>query len=260
MTGLISNAHVFLMRVVLDSWKYVPLREYLHTKKLSLFWKVCPYALQNYASLSNVYDLATSIENDRIQGCFVECGVWRGGCAAVMAVATKEAGSNRKIWLFDSFEGMPEATDMDTGENAEKLAKGKLGGRLVPVGTNVASTDEVKTLFFKKLQLNEDNIMLVKGWFQETLPRYRNQIGPISLLRLDGDWYESTKVCLENLYDNVIQGGHIIIDDYGWFAGCKRAVDEFITSRRLTVELQKVDYSRVYFRKTPGQGPDRLHT
>jgi O-methyltransferase len=244
----IYQMHLFFSRV-LDSWEYVPLRAYVSIKKLKLFWKVIPYAQQNWASLFNVYDLARLIENNKIQGCFVECGVWRGGCAAVMAIVAKESGSNRKTWLFDSFEGMPEATSMDVGEKARELAKNRMSGGLIPVGTSVVSIDEVKTLLFKKLHLDEDNIILVKGWFQYTVPKYKSQIGPISILRVDGDWYDSTKVCLENLYDNVVKDGYIIIDDYGWFPGCKSAVDEFIERRKLKIELKKVDYSRVYFQK-----------
>ena len=156
--------YLFFSRV-LDSWEYVPLRDYVSIKKLKLFWKIIPYALQNWASLFNVYDLARLIENNKIQGCFVECGVWRGGCSAVMAIVAKESGSNRKTWLFDSFEGMPEATSMDVGEKARELAKNRMSGRLIPVGTCVVSIDEVKTFLFKKLHLDEDNIILVKGGF-----------------------------------------------------------------------------------------------
>ena len=117
------------------------------------------------------------------------------------SLRTNLCGSNRKMWLFDSFEGMPEATSMDIGEKAGELAKNRMSGGLIPVGTTVAAIDEVKTLLFKKLHLDEDNIILVKGWFQHTVPKYKSQIGPISILRVDGDWYDSTKVCLENLYD-----------------------------------------------------------
>jgi O-methyltransferase len=144
---------------------------------------------------------------------------------------------------------MPEATQEDVGEEAKKLARGMMNGKLSPVGANVASVDDVKTLFFKKLRLQENAVSIVKGWFQNTLPRYKRQIGSIAILRIDGDWYESTKVCLEQLYDNVVKGGYVIIDDYGYYPGCKKAVDEFVTGRQLDVDLIPVDYSRVYFRK-----------
>ncbi len=244
-----STAYRFFSLTILDSWRYVPPIQYANSKKLLLFWKVSPYAQQNYASLSNVYDLSTLVERNNVPGSLVECGVWRGGCAAVMATVAARAKSHRKIWLFDSFEGMPEATQEDVGEEAKRLARGMMNGNLSPVGANVASVDDVKTLFFKKLRLQEKAVSIVKGWFQNTLPRYKRQIGSIAILRIDGDWYESTKVCLEQLYDNVVKGGYVIIDDYGYYPGCKKAVDQFVTGRQLEVDLIPVDYSRVYFRK-----------
>lgn len=246
-----SKIHRFISLIILDSWGYVRIGEYLDLGKLVLFWKVCPYAQQNYASLSTVYDLTALIENNKLAGAIVECGVWRGGCAAVMATVTRKAKSNRMIWLFDSFEGMPEATKEDVGEDAKQLSRDLMTGKLSPVGTNVASVDDVKILF-NKLHLKESNVIIVKGWFQNTLPQYRACIGGIAMLRIDGDWYESTKVCLEYLYDNVVGNGYVVIDDYGFFPGCKKAVDEFFERRDLKVPLTAIDYSRVYFKKPGG--------
>jgi hypothetical protein len=90
-------------------------------------------------------------------------------------------------------------------------------------------------------------IHIRQGWFQETLPVAKHEIGPIAVLRLDGDWYDSTKVCLENLYDLVTVGGFVLIDDYGYWEGCRRAVDEFLASRKLEVALNAVDDSGVWF-------------
>jgi O-methyltransferase len=244
-----STAYRFFSLTILDSLKYVPLVQYANIDKLLLFWKVCPYAQQNYASLSQAYELTTSAERDSLPGSIVECGVWRGGCAAVMAAVAARSKSHRKIWLFDSFEGMPEGTKEDVGEEAKWLSRSMMNGNLAPVGTNVAPVDDVKTLFFKKLRLQEDTVKIVKGWFQNTLPKYKNEIGSIAILRIDADWYESTKVCLEHLYDNVVSGGYVIIDDYGYYPGCKKAVDEFIAARNLDVNVIPVDYSRVHFRK-----------
>jgi hypothetical protein len=77
----------------------------------------------------------------------------------------------------------------------------------------------------------------------------RDEVGPIGVLRLDGDWYESTKCCLDQLFDQVVPGGYIIIDDYGHWEGCRHAVDEFLAHRNLDVELVTVDYTGRYFRK-----------
>lgn len=109
--------------------------------------------------------------------------------------------------------------------------------------------EKVRELLFKKLKLDNKVIHLVKGWFNDTLPIHKNDIGKIALLHLDCDWYESVKICLEELYDSVIEGGFIFIDDYGHWRGCKKAVDEFIKERDLKIELVKSDYTGVYFQK-----------
>ncbi|MEO8166821.1 MAG: TylF/MycF/NovP-related O-methyltransferase [bacterium] len=244
-----TNVFRFLKYGIKDSWGYVRLGDYLDLPRLILLWRTLPYSQQNYASLSNVYDLTHRLESENIPGAVVECGVCLGGCAAVMTSIVQHSNTPRNVWLFDSFAGMPEATVEDVGESASILASGRMTGNLIAVGTNIATLDEVKDVFFKKLRLKNERIHFVKGWFQETLPVTKVAIGQIGLLRVDGDWYASTKVCLEELYDNVVSGGYVVVDDYGYFPGCKKAVDEFFQSRGLHVTLHKVDYSRVYFRK-----------
>ncbi len=234
---------------VKDAWGYVTIADYLDLPRLKLLWNALPYSQQNYASLSNVYKLAHLLERERISGAVVECGVYLGGCSAVMTSIVQRSGMPRDVWLFDSFAGMPEATKEDEGESATTLAAGRMTGNLVPVGTNIATLEEVKKVFFDKLKLKDERVHFVKGWFQDTLPASKNVIGPIALLRVDGDWYASTKVCLEELYDNVVRGGYVIIDDYGYFPGCRKAVDDFLRARGLNIKLQWVDYSRVFFCK-----------
>jgi O-methyltransferase len=90
----------------------------------------------------------------------------------------------------------------------------------------------------------------VPGWFQETLPAWRDRVGAIAILRIDGDFYESTRVCFEELYERVMPGGAVVIDDYGTFEGCRRATDEFLSSRP-RVDLIPIDFGASYFVK-PG--------
>jgi hypothetical protein len=97
--------------------------------------------------------------------------------------------------------------------------------------------------------LNQETTHLIKGWFNDTLSAHKERIGKIALLHLDGDWYESVKVCLDELYDSVIQGGFIVIDDYGHWQGCRKATDEFIKQRNLKIDLSSTDYTGVYFQK-----------
>ncbi len=209
-----------------------PLRALLHPQKLSILKIVAPYTLLGYIALENAYDLAEDIEKRNLRGAFVECGTWKGGAAATMATVAHRHESNRKTWYFDSFEGMPPPTKED------KKNEGKRGGAEDLTGDVLAaSVSEVEELIFKKLKLSHENNVIVKGWFHETLPEKKKEIGPIAILRLDGDWYESTKACLEELYDQVIPGGYVIIDDYGSWAGCKKAVHEFFKKRGIKPEM-----------------------
>lgn len=175
---------------------------------------------------------------------FVECGVAKGGCIALM----KHNAFTNKIFGFDSFEGMPMITMNDLGEYNKSnpiCGFGKPGDNLSGGIENVYTT-------FEKLKLDMVNVTLVKGYFKDTLENQRliNAIGKIAILRLDGDWYESTKICLEKLYDNVIEGGVIIIDDYGHWIGAKTAVDEFREKYNITSPLLQTDYTEHYWYKS----------
>lgn len=240
---LIMNTYLVYM-----VFRRMRLRDIFNLGKLALFWKVAPYTMVTYGRLSQVYELTRMFEEKKIAGAFIECGVWRGGCVAIMAYVADKAKSNRKTWLFDSFEGLPEPIEKD-GPSAARYARGKASGQMAPIGQVVASLEYVKFLLFTKLKLNEENICIEKGWFQNTLPACREKIGNIAILRLDGDWYESTKCCLENLYQNVIKGGYVIIDDYDNWEGAQRAVDEFVTAHGINVELRKIDYGGRYFQR-----------
>ena len=100
----------------------------------------------------------------------------------------------------------------------------------------------------ERLRIPKSRVHIIKGWFEETFPTVK--IEKISLLHIDADWYESVKLCLEWFYDNVQPGGFVVLDDYGTWPGCKRAVDEFIIENGLKIKLVKVDYTGRYFKKS----------
>ncbi|MBI2452654.1 MAG: class I SAM-dependent methyltransferase [Parcubacteria group bacterium] len=214
-------------------------------RKTFLFFKVLPYTMVSYKCLANAYALAQKTEEERLQGAFVECGVWKGGAAAAMASA---ANPGRQIWLFDSFEGLPEPTLYD-GARAKEYAGNKTSGTLASIGKCVGLLRDVQQLFFRALRLSGDIVHIEQGWFQDTLPAAKKQVGPIALLRMDADWYESTRCILENLFDSVVQGGYVIIDDYYCWEGCRRAVDEFVQTRKLKISIVPIDRDGVYFKK-----------
>lgn len=215
------------------------------SRKSKLIAAVKPYTLMQRAKLSAVYDLALRLEREQKPGSFVECGVLNGGSAALLASVARH-NPRRQVWLFDSWEGLPEPAAVDVST---------ITGRPGYKGYRLGSLETVRWLLFTKLGLDERLIALLKGWFNETLPRSKREIGQIAFLLLDCNLYESYKVCLEELYDSVIPGGVIFIDDYGSWEGCRKATDEFIQERKLNVTMIDVWTDRprsnraVYFRK-----------
>jgi len=234
---LLYFRHVIYYWVEQDSVNY---------RKARAVRRVMPHSLVGSSGLEATYDAAMNLANNHIPGSFVECGVAQGGCSALMAMVAAEYDNGRRMWLFDSFEGLPSPTDQDydkpgkaTGAHLRPLARGSC------LGTQY----QVEQLLFLKFGLDRRNVLLVKGWFQDTLPASKERIGPISLLRIDGDWYESTKCCLENLYDQVVPGGWVIIDDYETCFGAEKAVDEFLAQRGLIVLMSSDGRGGVQFQK-----------
>ena len=169
----------------------------------------------------------------------------------MMALANLAEGSERRILhLFDSFQGMPEPDLAHDGEEALRWAGRRGDGSLASTGVNVASPDDVNSLIIDRIGYPASSVVIHTGWFQDTLPVARPQIGPIALLRVDGDWYESTLVALEYLFDLVIPRGIVVIDDYGAFEGCRRATDEFLARRAPDAYLHHIDYTGRYFIKS----------
>jgi len=203
-----------------------------------------------YVNLVTLYEQAVFCETNGIPGSFVECGVWKGGAVGLMALANLRYGKQRRyIHLFDAFDDICEPDANVDGTRAlcdvYRYAGEDAGvaGRLKPLRGfysafgGPGTLEENKTLLEKTISYPPDYLRYHKGWFQDTLPQDHADIGEIAILRLDGDWYASVKVCLDCLYDKVVPGGFIIIDDYGCYEGCKRAVDEFINQKKLKVFL-----------------------
>jgi O-methyltransferase len=156
-----------------------------------------------------------------IEGSIVECGVWRGGTIAAIA---ELLGNRRKYYLFDSFEGLPNAQKID-GEAALEWQNNQNG--IFYHNNCKADIEEV----YKALQLAKiDNFEIFKGWFSETLLQF-DKTQKIAILRLDADWYESTYQCLSYLYPQVTKGGITIVDDYYAWDGCARAIYDYFSEQ-----------------------------
>jgi O-methyltransferase len=184
----------------------------------SIYRKYRAYTMIHEAAYLNNLELSAKFA--AIAGCVVECGVWRGGMIAGMA---EVLGANRDYFLFDSFEGLPPAREELDGASAVAWQKNSHS----PAHYNNCTAAEEEAAAAMKLS-GATSFRLVKGWFNETIPRF-DPPSQIAVLRLDGDWYESTRDCLENLYPHVAPGGVVIVDDYYIWDGCARAVNEFIS-------------------------------
>jgi O-methyltransferase len=182
-----------------------------------------------------------------IPGDVIETGVWRGGAAIFMRAVLKAFGViDRVVWAADSFEGLPipDAERFPLEARARKGAIMRHGFRDLAV-----SLEEVK-LNFLAYDLLDDQVRFLKGWFKDTLPEA--PIQSLAVMRLDGDFYDSTMDSLRNLYDRLSIGGYVIIDDYGQdsWTYCRKAVDEFRRERRIEDTMVPVDSTCVYWQRT----------
>ncbi len=193
--------------------------------------QVLPFSLSG-SSIERDYALYESVRYivaAGIIGDIVECGVWAGGSAALAARTVQVIGADRRIWLYDTFGEFPYPGEHDEwygGERHRREGPYFTTPSLEEVQANMAST-------------GHDDVVFIKGLVEETIPAQAPK--EIALLRLDTDWYQSTRHELEHLYPRLSSGGVLIIDDYGHFEGARRAVDEYFHDQ--PVLLNRVDYT-----------------
>jgi O-methyltransferase len=193
---------------------------YAHRQELALYERYAAYTMIRSAGFVDSLRLCRHAVNS-VDGDLVECGTWRGGMSAAIA---QYIDSDRHFSvLFDSFEGLPPANDEMDGSKAVAWQT-ELPGES-NYNNCAASEGEAR----EAMALAERPFRIEKGWFQETLPRYAAEDPRIAVLRLDCDWFDSTIVCLRTLFPHVLPGGLVIIDDYGTWDGCTRAVHQFLS-------------------------------
>jgi hypothetical protein len=194
-------------------------------------------------SLERIAALTQAVEytvKNKIPGAFVECGVWKGGSSMAAALTYLEMGkTDVDLFLFDTFQGMPPPGNEDfhaeTGRPAgELLAKSAKRDDV----RAYASIEEVRRNL-ESTGFPSDRVHLVKGMVEETIPLYAPE--QISVLRLDTDWYSSTKHELIHLFPRLSKNGVLIIDDYGHWAGARKAVDEYFSKERIQPLLNRID-------------------
>jgi O-methyltransferase len=190
--------------------------------------RVKPRTMTNHAKLFGLVLATRYVARHQIPGDIVECGVWRGGSMQAVALTLLEAGvTDRELHLFDTFEGMPPPTSKDVrhdGVSAAELMETRDRTKLVWA---VATLDDVRT-GMAEIDYPAERVHFHEGMVEKTIPAESPE--RIALLRLDTDWYESTRHELEHMYDRLSPGGVLIIDDYGHWEGSRRAVDEFLTT------------------------------
>lgn len=206
-----------------------------------------PYTKSTPLRMASMYDAIETVDKEKIPGDVVECGVWRGG----NILMARMMSPSRLCWLYDTFEGMPEPhhtldvkRPREDGRDAEKAIDRWRLKKSFGTLWDAISLEEAQRPFrdmglFENTQWIVGEIELTL--FSQSIPER------IAILRLDMDWYNPTKAALEALYPRLTTGGFLIVDDYGHWMGCKKAVDDFFGGRPEQMEF--IDYSCVVMRK-----------
>jgi O-methyltransferase len=203
-------------------------------------WPVDAETMIGLRRLDNIQECIVDVLRREVPGDLIETGVWRGGATIFMRGVLKAYGDDdRTVWVADSFSGLPRpyeaAYPADRGHKYWR-------SRFLAV-----SMDEVKANF-ERYGLLDDRVRFLPGWVRDSLPTA--PIERLSVLRLDGDMYESTIVALEALYPKLSAGGYVIVDDWGPFPGCRAAVEDFRRENGITDEIREIDWSAVYWRRS----------
>jgi hypothetical protein len=213
----------------------------LSDDELKIVTAVRPFTMTSIERIAALLNAVTYLATNRIEGDIAECGVWRGG--SMMAVALTllaHKDTSRSLYLYDTFEGMSPPTDNDksfAGVSAQSLLAREVKGTGIWC---YASMEDVRANIIST-GYPEDRIHLIKGKVEDTIPQ--TLPSRLSLLRLDTDWYESTKHELTHLFPLLDQRGILIIDDYGHWQGVKKAVDEYFAQCKSGIYLHRIDYT-----------------
>lgn len=210
---------------------------------LKTYKKVRPYTMTSAERIVALCEAVQYIQEKQIAGDIVECGVWKGGSMMAVAETLLRTGdANRHLYLFDTFEGMTPPTENDVdihGATAESMLSESDREQAESVWCR-AGLEGVKDAL-GLTGYPQEKLHFIKGMVEETIPEFIPE--KIALLRLDTDWYESTKHELEHLFPRLAKGGVLIIDDYGHWQGARKAVDEYLEKNNVKILLNRIDYT-----------------
>src|SRR5450755_338933 len=209
------------------------------TREIGMDWPARAHSMIGKKRMLQLQRAAEFVLERGIPGDFIETGVWRGGaCILLRAVLKAHGVTDRRVWLADSFAGLPppdpEHYPADRGDTLYTYPALAVG--LESVREN-----------FARYGLLDDQVVFLEGWFRDTLPTA--PIDKLALLRLDGDLYESTIQPLSALYDKVSVGGFVIVDDYNVFPNCRAAISDFRRSRGITDRMHTIDSAAVFWQR-----------
>lgn len=211
---------------------------------LALYEKLTPFTMTSAERMCGLIGAVRYVVQNQIPGDIVECGVWRGGSMMSVAHTLLALGdTNRHLYLFDTFAGMTAPTDKDRSQYGEGDPQTHYAKSLSADGVSnwsYASLEEVKRNLLST-GYPADKLHFIKGPVENTLPEHAP--GGISLLRLDTDFYASTKHELTHLFPRLARTGVLILDDYGHWEGQKTAVDEYLKEHRIPLLLSRLDYT-----------------
>jgi hypothetical protein len=204
---------------------------------------VKPFTMTSSERIFALIEAVKYVVNNNVKGDIIECGVWKGG--SMMAIAKtllNLKNLDKHLYLYDTFEGMTKPKDIDISyanvPATEKFEEIKITDD--KSNWNIADLEDVKKVVFST-GYDKEKIHFVKGKVEDTIPNTAPE--NISLLRLDTDWYESTRHELIHLFPRLSKGGVLIIDDYGHWKGARKAVDEYISENKIPILLNRIDYT-----------------
>jgi O-methyltransferase len=208
------------------------------------FYEACkPYTRTSPERMYAMYQATQYITRAKIPGAIVECGVWRGGSTMLSAMALGAIkDTSREIWLYDTYEGMSAPTEHDKdwrGISADELMRKGEDNKEMSVWC-YSSLDEVRTNM-ARTGYPAERTRFIKGKVEDSIPNEAPET--IALLRLDTDFYESTYHELQHLFPRLSPGGVLIVDDYGHWAGARKATDQFFAELRQPLLLHRIDYT-----------------
>lgn len=238
----LSDLYLDLMKRSLTGWLYsdpdaAPFDD--GTRAEGKDWPAIGHTMIGFRRLDNLQACAEDVLANGVPGDMIEAGVWRGGSTILLRAILRAHGvTDRRVWVADSFQGLPQP-------DVEKYPHD--AGDTHHIHQELAVSLERVRANFERYGLLDDQVRFLSGWFRDTLPTAPS--GPLALVRLDGDMYESTMDGLVHLYPRLSPGGYLIVDDYGYAAACRQAVQDYRAAHRVVEEIKIVDWTGAYWQK-----------